>query len=203
MGKFMDAMKPFEQFRAPWETEDGSEAEIDKAKLKRFVFNALTDKAKAQDAREEALESIKTLEADLETAKAQAAEANGPEVAKRIEKLETDLAASKQKVKDLESAKEISDLRSEVLAGLDPKVAKYVTGTTKEELEASLKEVRADFNLPDPDATDDDDDDNEDDEPVVRTRPRVKNPADPDLGSLEGQSYDPNKVADTLLGNIL
>ena len=197
MGKHTDAVKPIEEFRAPWETADGSEAEIDKPKLKRYIYNLVTDKAKAQDSREEALENVKTLEADLEEAKTQAASANGPEAQKRIDKLEGELEKAKGRVTELEQEKEHNELRSEVLGDLDPKYAKYVQGTTREELEKSLEQVKEDFGL----GGDDGDGEDEDDESKVRTRPRarIKNPSDPkpDEG---GSSIDFDKVADQILG---
>lgn len=201
MGKHTDALKSYEEFRAPWETADGSEADIDKPKLKRYIFNLATDKAKAQDSRDDALESVKTIEADLEEAKKEAASANGEEATKKIAKLEKDLEEAKTKVTALETAKEQADLRSEVLAGLDPKYAKYVTGETREDLEKSLEEVKADFGLEDSNEGDED----EDDEVNVRTRPRSRltNPADEKSksGGKDGAEYDPEKIADQILGN--
>lgn len=201
MGKHTDALKPFDEFRAPWETADGSEADIDKPKLKRFIYNLFTDKAKAQDAREEAVESVKTIEADLEEAKKEAASANGEEATKKIAKLEKDLAEAKATATALEKDKEISDLRAEVLEGVDPKHAKHVKGETREELEKSLAEIREDFGIEAPGA---DDDDDNDDETEVRTRPRPRltNPLDAQLGKTGGGAdgaVDYDAVAENIL----
>lgn len=203
MGKNTDAVKPLDQWRAPWETESGSDAEIDKPKLKRYIHNLVMDKAKAQDARDEAAESVTALEKDLEEAKTEAAASNGEEAQKKIDRLTSQLAAAKQKVTDLEAEKERNDLRSEVLEGLDAKYAKYVVGETREELEASLEEVKKDFGLDDNNEGDDEDED--DDEPPARTRPatRLKSVNDPDPDSGK-ESYDPDKIADQILsGNRL
>lgn len=198
MGKHTDALKSFDEFRAPWETADGSEAEIDKPKLKRYIFNLATDKAKAQDAREDALESVKTIEADLEQAKTEAASANGEEATKKIAKLEKDLAAAQEKVTSLETEKEHNALRAEVLGDLDPKYAKYVVGEDREALEKSLEEVKADFGLEDNSNEDDEDDEDKN----VRTRPRAKLTTGLDAKSgKEGDGdYDPYEVADQILG---
>lgn len=204
MGKHTDAVKPFTEFRAPWETETGDEADIDKPKLKRYIYNLVTDKAKAQDSREDAVEKVSTLEKDLEEAKKEAASASGEEATRKIEKLERDLAAAKTKVTELETAKEQADLRSEVLAGLDPKVAKYVQGTTREELEKSLEEVKADFGISDEPAEDEDEDEDDDDSVTLRTRPRaLTNPADRASGPKGGETdvIDFDKVADGIVGN--
>lgn len=200
MGKNTDAVKPLDQWRAPWETESGSDAEIDKPKLKRYIHNLVMDKAKAQDARDEATEHVTELEKDLEEAKTEAAASNGEEAQKKIDRLTSQLAAAKQKVTDLETAKEESDLRAEVLEGIDPKVAKYVVGKTREELEASLEEVKKDFGI-DADPNDDDDEDEEDDENVGRTTPRsrLRSVTDPAANSGREQEMDPDAVADMIL----
>ena len=59
MGKHTDAVGTIENFKAPWETDAG-EVEIDKDRLKRYIFNVVTDKAKAQDARDEVNEALET-----------------------------------------------------------------------------------------------------------------------------------------------
>ena len=200
--KHLDALKPFDEFRAPWETEGGSDAEIDKSKLKRWIYGVLTDKAKAQDAREDALESVKTLESDLEQAKKEAASANGDEATKKIAKLEKELAEAKSTVETLEKDKEVSELRAEILAGVDPKHAKHVKGETREELEKSLEEIREDFGLPKPGEKEGDEDD---ENAQVRTRPRtgLTNPADKLAGKSGEAELDFDKIADQILGTSI
>lgn len=200
MGKHLDAVKAFDEFRAPWETADGTEAEIDKPKLKRYIYGLVTDKAKAQDAREEAVENVTRLEGELDEAKKEAASSNGEEAQKKIDKLTRDLTTAREKVTSLEAKIEESELRSEVLEGLDPKYAKYVTGTTREELEQSRAQVEADFGL---DSGGDNDDEGEDeDEPPARTRPqsRLRNVRDPE-NNKGPDAIDFDKVADEILGS--
>lgn len=197
MGKHTDALKSFDEFRAPWETADGSEAEIDKGRIKRFIFNLMGDKAKAQDARDEALEAQKVAEAERDEAKTEAANANPADAQKKIEKLEAENAKLKQEAEDRKAADEHEALRKEVIGDLDPKYAKYVTGDDREALEKSLEAVKTDFGL-----SDDPSEDNEDDDDVLRTRPRTRlqnggDPKGPRGGELE---YDPEKVADEILG---
>ena len=201
MGKHLDALPSEADFRAPWETADGTEAEIDKAKLKRFIYNLSKDKAKAQDARDEAQEAVTKAEKELEEAKAEAADANGVEAQKKIDRLEkkvADLTAERDK---LVADQEYAELRAEVLEGLDPKYAKYVTGQTREELEKSLEQVKEDFGLEE--SGDGDEGDDDEDEPKVRTQPRtrtkVRNPADPEAGK-GSEEIDFDKVADDILG---
>lgn len=198
MGKHTDALKPFDEFRAPWETESGDEAEIDKSKLKRFIFNLIGDKAKAQDAREDAIEAQKTAEAERDEAKTEAANANPAEAQKKIEKLEAENKSLKEAADAREKADEHEKLRQEVLGDLDPKYAKYVQGEDREALEKSLEAVKADFGI-----KDSSDDDEDDDEPKVRTRPRsgLRNPADELSGKGGEGEIDYDKVADQILGS--
>lgn len=198
--KHTDAIKAYDEFRAPWETADGSEAEIDKPKLKRYIYNLVSDKAKAQDAREDALADLQTVEAERDEAKAQAADSNGEAAQKQIDKLTKkveDLTAERDK---LVSDKEEADLRAEVIGDLDPKYAKYVQGATREELEKSLEAVKADFGIKD--ASEEGDDEDEESEVQVRTRPRatkLSNPLDAEAGKGGGElNYD--AVADDILG---
>lgn len=199
MGKHTDAVKSFDEFRAPWETADGSEAEIDKPKLKRYIYGLVTDKAKAQDARDEGAEALTQAQADLETAKQEAANANGPEAQKKIDALQAKVDKLQGEADARKAADEHEALRKDVIGDLDPKYAKYVVGEDREALEKSLEEVKADFNITDGDGDDDDDDD----EPKVRTTPRtkqVRNPADPQAGKGADQEYDFDKIADGIVG---
>lgn len=195
--KHKDAVKAYDEFRAPWETPDGSEAEIDKPKLKRYIYNLVTDKANAQDSREDALADLSVAETERDEAKTEAANANPVEAQKKIEKLEAQVTALTTERDTLVAAKAEADLRAEVLAGVDPKVAKYVKGATKEELEESLEEIKADFGL----ASEDPEEDPED-PPEVRTRPRarLRNGADPEGGKGGDEAVDFDKAADQILG---
>lgn len=200
MGKHTDAVKSFDEFRAPWETADGSEAEIDKPKLKRYIYGLVTDKAKAQDARDEGAEALTQAQADLETAKTEAAQANGPEAQKKIDALQAKVDKLQGEADARKAADEHEALRKDVIGDLDPKYAKYVVGEDREALEKSLEDVKADFGIKD---SGDGDDEDEDDEPKVRTTPRsrVRNPADPDNGKGAEGDYDFDKIADGIVGN--
>ena len=47
MAKHIETLGSYENFRAPWETEGGEDAEIDKTKLRRLIYNVRADLAKA------------------------------------------------------------------------------------------------------------------------------------------------------------
>lgn len=199
MPKHIDAVKSFDQFRAPWETEAGTDAEIDKAKLKRYIYGLVTDKAKAQDTADAATEAQKAAETERDTAKDEAAKASPDEANRKIERLEKKVADLTSERDVLVREKEHSDLRSEVLQGLDPKYAKYVTGDTREELEKSLADVKADFGLED---GDDGDREEEGEDAPARTRPRpnLRNGGDPNAGKDGDAAIDYEKVAADIVG---
>lgn len=200
MGKHIDELGSYQDFRAPWETETGDEAEIDKPKLKKLLFNARSAKAAALDERDEAAEATKAAEADRDEAKAEAAKASPEEANKKIERLEAENKAFKEEAEARKAKDEHDALRKEVLGDLDEKYAKYVVGDDKAALEESLEQVKADFGL---DSGDGDDDEDEDDEPSIRTRPRtqVRNPADPAAGGPGEQEYDFDKIAAQIVGS--
>lgn len=196
MGKNTDKLGTLEDYRAPWETESGADAEIDKSKLKRLMFNLKLGEAKALDAKTEAEEKVTAAEADVEKYKAQAADASGEEVQKALTKAEKDLADAKDKVKKLEADISNRDLRAEVLSGVDPKVAKYVVGETKEELEKSLKQVKEDFGISEKSGDDDNEDgDNEDDFSHITPRSKLKTPIGGDEGG-DSKEYDYAKIVE-------
>lgn len=201
MPKHIEALKSFDQWRAPWETEGGTDAEIDKAKLKRYIYGLVSDKAKAQDSLEEATEARKAAEQERDTAKEEAEKASPDEANKKIARLEDKVKNLTTERDGLVAAKEQADLRSEVLAGLDPKYAKYVHGETREDLEKSLEEVKADFGLD----GDSDDDGDEDEDFIGRTRPRsrLRSVNDPEGGRDTGGNVDYEKIAAEIVGGGL
>ena len=201
MGKHTDKLGTYEDFKAPWETEAGTDAEIDKPKLRRLIFNLKLGEAKALDSADEAKEKIATAETERDEAKAEAEKASPDEANKKIARLEKENADLKAEKTAREEADAHEALRKEVLGDLDPKYAKYVVGKDKKELEESLEQVKADFNIKDSS----DDDEDEDDEPRVRTTPRsrLKSGTDPDPKGGGTDAVDFDKVADGIVGNSI
>jgi hypothetical protein len=201
--KNQDKIGAYDAFRAPWETESGTETDVDKPTLKRLVYNLKVGEAKALDAQEDLKTAVTEVEAERDTYKQQAADGSGAEAQKQIDKLTKERDDLKAERDGLVEAKAEADLRAEVLGDLDPKYAKYVQGKTKEELEKSLEDVKADFGLAD--EKDGDEDEDTDDERNVRTRPRslLGNPADPANGKPAEKEIDFDKVASDVIGNSL
>lgn len=176
-----DKLGTFDTFRAPWQSEAGEDAEINKGVLAKLIFNLKLDKAKAADAAEDAKAALAVAETERDEAKSQAADGSGAEAQTKITKLEKDLEKVTGERDALQGAKDLADLRKEVLGDFEaanPKAAKYVTGTTKEELEASLEEVKEDWGISD----EPNDEEEEGEDPPARTAPRTQsllvNPGD-------------------------
>lgn len=187
--KHLEQVPSLEDFVAPWETEAG-EVEIDKDKLKRYIYNLTKDKAGAQDARDEALEAVTEAEAKVTEAQEKLAEADSTgQVGELQKKLDKAVAERDEAV--------TAKLRVEVAVekGLTPKQAARLQGSTKEELEADADDILETFGVQKSttDGDDEDDDEDEDDSPSLRSQPqRLRNPADPDQGA--GGEIDFDKV---------
>ena len=210
----VDAVGSFENFKAPWESEAGTDAEIDKSKLKRLIYNVRVDVAKSKDAAADLKAELETVTAERDEAKTQAADGSGAEAQKKIDKLQKQVDDLTTERDGLVKEKETAETRKEVLGEFEakfPKAAKYVTGETQEELEASLKEVAEDWGIDldsledagDGDDGDGDDDGDTDLDKAVRTTPRGRsllNPGDRSNGKGGEQTVDFDKVADNILG---
>lgn len=131
-----------EDWTAPWETATG-EVEIDKDKLKRYLFNLLGDKEKLQVR----LTETSTERDTLKTA-AEAAARQGETAEQKLERENAELkaaveAATKGDGNDLAK----TNLRLEVAIekGLNKDQLKRLIGTTKEELMADADELLSSF----------------------------------------------------------
>lgn len=198
MGKHTDKLGSFESYKAPWESDTGSDEEIDAAKFKKFLYNLQLDKAKAEDAAEEAAEKVTKAEADLAAAKKDVAKGdNTGKIAELQEKLDAAEAAK--------ATAESNLVRLEVATekGLTPKQAKRLQGATKEELEADADELLEDLGVKQS-KTDEDENDEDEDEPKGRTSPQTKlslvNPGDTGKGGAE---IDYEKAAADIVGGSL
>lgn len=155
MAKHVEALGSFEAFQAPWETAAG-EVEIDKGRLKRYIFNLLTDKAKAQDGRDEAEAKLGSVQSELDVAKADAAKGdNAGKIASLEKSLEKETARA--------NAAEGQILRREVgdEKGLSAAQAALLIGSTKEELVKYADQLLGAFGG----AKKSDDDDEDEDDP--------------------------------------
>lgn len=200
-----DKLGTFDNFRAPWQTETGEDAEIDQPKLAKLIYNLKLDLANERDKHEDTKATLTEVETERDEAKDAAANANGPEAQKQIDKLTADLEKVTGERDDLKNEKAAAELRAEVLGDFEtrhPKAAKYVKGDTEEELRESLKDVMEDFGITEGDGDDEDAGDDED-EPKLSTRPRSQsllNPGDKNNGKGGDEEVDFDKVAAQIQG---
>lgn len=203
MAKHIENVPSLKDFRAPWESETG-EAEIDKDKLKKFIHNLITDKAKAQDARDEEVEKAKAIETERDELK-ETLDSKDPDASKKIAKAERERDAAKEAAK-------AADLRADRLEvamdkGLTPAQAKRLQGETKEELEADADEILELFGKPsEKDPEDDDEDEDDVDAAGGRTAPkttakRLTNGGDGNNSADAEPDYD--KIAAEISGSRL
>lgn len=205
MAKRTEKFTNIDDYKAPWETESGTDAEVDKPKLKRLLFNARLSEATALDKVDEVNETVAAIEKERDDAKEALAGANGDEAQKKIDVLTAENAKLKGAAKARDEADALETLRKDVLgdfAEKHPKAAKYVVGKTEEELEKSLLEIKADFGISDDDENEEENEDLEEATNTGRTRPvsRLKTGLDKLSGKPGEQEIDFDAVADEIIG---
>lgn len=129
-----------EDWNAPWETASG-ETEIDKARLKRYLFGVLGDKEKLQERLTETTTERDTLKAAAD-AKAREGETETQRLEREKKELETKLADAQ---KGGDAAQELVRLRVALQKGLNENQAKRLIGTTEAELLADADELKKSF----------------------------------------------------------
>jgi hypothetical protein len=157
-----------EDWKAPWETETG-ESEIEKDKLKRYLFGLLKDKERLQGSNSEKDSKIEELTKAVE-AKAREGETDVEKLNREKKDLEDKLAKA-----GTDSA-EVLRLRVALAKGLTEAQAKRLLGSTEEELSKDADELVASFG-----GNGKKDESDESDDGDVSRKPRGRhNPGDPD-----------------------
>lgn len=129
-----------EDWTAPWETATG-ETEIDKDKLKRYLFNLLGDKEKLQ----ERLTESNTERDELKQAAEKAAR-EGETAEQRLEREKKELQTALDNAsKGGDQGDELLRLRVALKKGLNENDVKRLVGTTEEELLADADELLKSF----------------------------------------------------------
>jgi hypothetical protein len=129
-----------DDWNAPWETATG-ETEIDKPKLKRYLFGILGDKQKLQ----ESVAAKDTEIGELKKAadeKAREGETETQKLEREKKELETKLANAS---KGDDSSAEVLRLTVALDKGLTKDQAKRLIGTTEDELSKDADELLASF----------------------------------------------------------
>lgn len=131
-----------EDWTAPWETATG-ETEIDKDKLKRYLFNLLGDKEKLQERLTTTSDERDELKKAAD-AKAREGETAEQKLEREKKELEAKLEAA-TKGGDPDQAKENLRLTVAIEKGLNSAQLKRLIGNTKEELLADADELLKSF----------------------------------------------------------
>lgn len=134
----MPPVPKFEEYRAPWETEAGEDAEIDKGKLKKYIHGLLSDKDGLQ-----AKVSTLTTERDEALSKAQEAARQSETDAERQAREAEERKQREEQAKGLEL--DNARLRVALAKGLSETQAKRLVGNTAEELAADADELLREF----------------------------------------------------------
>ena len=140
------ALPKFEDFKAPWELDsagnpiEADKQEVDAEKLKKHLYNVLSDKEKAQAARDTALQQVGTLTTERDTLK-QAAEAKADEGKTELQKLQESINALTTRAEQAEHDKD----RLAVLTQhkIKPEAHSLLTGKTLQEMTASAEQLVA------------------------------------------------------------
>lgn len=172
MGKHIDKLGKIEDFVAPWETDAG-EVEIDKDRLKKFIFNLKHGEAKALDAVDEKVTELTNVTTERDEVKSKLEKGSDPELAKELEKERTKSAQEKERADKAERLNLVNEVAAS--KGLSPDQAKRLQGTTKEELESDADDLLKTFGVS---GKTDDEDEGGEGESLRRTPARLTNPTD-------------------------
>ena len=142
MAKHVEKVPSLEDFKAPWETDAG-ETEIDKVRLRKYIHSLTLDKARAQDARDEATEQVETVSKERDEAKAAAEKGGDPDLAKELEAERAKTAKETDRANKAERSLVVTQVAAS--KGLTETQAKRLQGSTKEELEADADELLTSF----------------------------------------------------------
>lgn len=191
--KFSSKVPALADYKPSWINEDGEITDV-QAVLK-VVHTLMVDKAKAQDAREDALAEVKEVTAARDELQEKVDDKNAPDAQAEIAK------ANKAKDEALDKAAkaEARADRIEVAMekGLTPAQAKRLQGETKEELEADADEILELFGGSK--AGDEDEDEEDEGRTAPRSKVRLTNGGDPKQQVDSEPDYE--KIAAEISGN--
>lgn len=140
--KFTSKVPALEELKPSWVNADG---EVDVEAAKKAIHTLMLDKAKAQDAREDAVAEKKEAESQAAELQTQLDDKAGPDAKVEIQK-------AKDAQSKAEAERDAAVLRAdkvEIAAekGLTPAQAKRLVGANREELEADADELVKDLGI--------------------------------------------------------
>jgi hypothetical protein len=175
--KFTSKVPALEDVTLAFVNEDGT---VDEEKAKKVLHTLMTDKAKAQDAREDAVAETKETATERDELQTKLDDKSDPDTKAELDKAR---AAQAKAESDRDAANLRAD-RVEIAAekGLTPAQAKRLIGANREELEADAEELVKDLGI-EPGKTEDD---GEEDEGRTTPRARLRTGGDPVGGGNAG-----------------
>lgn len=179
----------FEDWKAPWEKNEGDE--IDAEKAKAFIYSLLQREEKALAAADAAKKSLETVQSEKDALQ-KTIDDKAREGESETERLQREMAELQKRLDEKPKGDDIETIRLRVALdkGLTLSQAKRLVGTTEEEILADVEELLKDL-APKKEKDDDDDDDTT----VRRTPRRVSNPLDPDD---RAPKFDVDKAVDLI-----
>lgn len=161
--KFTSKVPKLEDVTLAFVSEDGT---VDEEKARKVLHTLMADKAKAQDAREDALAEVKEQESKVTELQSQVDDKSGPDAKAELEKARAAQAKAEGEAKEANLRADRVEIAAE--KGLTPSQAKRLVGSNREELEADAEELVKDLGIM-PGKQDDEEDENE-----GRTAPRAR-----------------------------
>jgi hypothetical protein len=183
--KFSSKVPALDDYKLPsWINEEGEVTDLEAAK--KALHTLALDKAKAQDAREDALAQVAEVTVERDELQTKVDDKTAPDAQAELAKVQKDRDKAKEEARKAVDRADRLEVAME--KGLSPLQAKRLVGETKEELEADADEILELFG---PKPTGDEDEDEELEGRVTpQSRVRLTNGGDPDSGTDAEPDYD-------------
>jgi hypothetical protein len=192
--KFSSKVPALEDYKPSWVNADG---EVDVDAALKAAHTLMLDKAKAQDAREDAVAETKEAQSQATELQEKLDSKNDPDTKAELEKARTKQAEAEAKATKAELRADRIEIAAE--KGLSPAQAKRLVGDNREELEADADELVKDLGIEPGKKTEDD---GEEDEGRTTPRAKLRTAGDPVSGGTGGdQPVDFEAEAAKIQGN--
>jgi hypothetical protein len=182
--KYSSKVPALVDYKPSWLNEDGEITNVDAAI--KAVHTLMVDKAKAQDAREDALAENKDLAKERDELQEKVDDKNSPDAQVEIQRAKD--RADKAEAQSKKDADRADRLEVAMEKGLTPAQAKRLQGENKEELEADADEILELFGKPK--SSDDGDEDEDEVSTTPKTRVNLTNGGDPKNGADAEPDYE-------------
>lgn len=181
--KFSSKVPALADYKPSWVNEDGEITDVD-AVLK-VVHTLMVDKAKAQDAREDALAENKELAQERDALQEKVDDKNAPDAQAEIQKANDKATKAEAEAKKERARADRLEVAME--KGLTPAQAKRLQGETKEDLEADADEILELFGGP---KAGDEDEDEDEGRTAPKSKVRLTNGGDTQQGVDSEPDYE-------------